>query len=209
MRRRSVAQVCGMVLAALLGGALGACAKSANQQVAQPSSTTGSPTATASAAPSPTATATTLPTKPAEIFLGPFGYGRLKLRQPEAQAKATGLATDWTGSGPGCSVHAYLVGSPTMDELSIQGRIFVSSTYGVVAIYAYPGIKTPKGIGLGSTYAQLHQAYPAVNIFVGDNNNGRGSAPVPGNAHASYRIIMNSGKVSELSLDSDKQDCYE
>jgi hypothetical protein len=65
------------------------------------------------------------------------------------------------------------------------------------------------GIGLDSSYAQLHAAYPTWQSIVGpERTAGRGGVAVPGNPHAHYRIVANK-KVLQLSLDSDDQDCYE
>jgi hypothetical protein len=87
--------------------------------------------------------------------------------------------------------------------------VFSGTTGHLVAIYAYPGVKTPEGIGLGSSYADLHRAYPSWQSYSGDHTNGRGGAPVPGNPKAHYRIVVSEHKVIELSLDGDDQDCYE
>jgi hypothetical protein len=38
---------------------------------------------------------------------------------------------------------------------------------------------------------------------------GRNSTAVPGNAKASYRIVITGGKVAELTLQLNDQDCYE
>jgi hypothetical protein len=39
--------------------------------------------------------------------------------------------------------------------------------------------------------------------------NGRGGVDVPGNEEAHYRIVVRDHTVTQLSLDSDQQDCYE
>jgi hypothetical protein len=36
--------------------------------------------------------------------------------------------------------------------------VFSGTTGKLVALYAYPGITTPEGIGLGSSYADVHAA---------------------------------------------------
>ena len=110
------------------------------------------------------------------------------------------------GSGDG-----YLLGSPTPDGDAIDGRLFFSTTTGkLVAIYAFPGVKTAQGVQIGSSYAQMHAAYPTWESITGDGStNGRGGAPAPGNPGAHFRIVVLNDKVFELSLDSKAQDCYE
>jgi hypothetical protein len=54
----------------------------------------------------------------------------------------------------------------------------------------------------------MHAAYPTYQ-GIGDAINGRGGVAVPGNPQAHYRISLQAGKVAELSLDANDQDCYE
>jgi hypothetical protein len=151
--------------------------------------------------------------------LGPTGYGSLVLGMTRSQAIATGL-TDGTAAGaigscgqPGDGV---VGGTPTDRGSSpptvIEGQLFFSSTTGhLVAIYAYPGVKTPQGIEIGSSYAQLHAAYPDWFATGGDGTitDGHSWAMIPGNPNAHLRIATADGKVAELSLDDNHQDCYE
>jgi hypothetical protein len=129
-----------------------------------------------------------------------------------AKARATGLTTGITTSGTGtCGGpgDGYLAASPTPSNVAVVGRLFFSASTGrLVAIYAIPDVMTPQGIGLGSSYARLHAAYPTWQGIGPDSTSGRGSVAVPGNPHAHYRIVVQT-TVAELSLDSDAQDCYE
>ena len=159
-----------------------------------------------------TTPATTPPAAP-ELVLGPDGYGALTLGMVRAEAIATGLTDgtlpgDGNCGGPGDGV---LAGTPAVtDDRSVAGRLFFSAESGqLVAIYAYPGVKTPEGIGIGSSYATVVAAYPTWRPIGADPHDGRGGVRVPGNTNASYRIVVIDETVVEISLDSHQQDCYE
>ncbi|WP_433376762.1 hypothetical protein ACQPZX_08460 [Actinoplanes sp. CA-142083] len=165
-----------------------------------------SPPASASASATPTRTATTA----AALRLGPNGYGKLKLGMTADAASATGLIDPWVTTGPfgpGCVKNTHLKASG-----SDRGFVMVSSTLGVEIIDAYDGsMRTPEGIHLGSTAAALFKAYPDWKNAEVENPKaeGRGYAAVPGNDKATYRIVINKGKVVELTLQYKNQDCYE
>jgi hypothetical protein len=80
-----------------------------------------------------------------------------------------------------------------------------------MAMYAFPGIMTPQGIQIGSTYDEVMAAYPDYThqLFPDTPTDGRGRAKVPGNPNAHYRIVISDMKVIQLSLDANDQDCYE
>jgi hypothetical protein len=195
------------MLSALLAGGLAACTQGQPTVPAStppPASSTASASAAASASPSESST---------QPVLGPTGYGALSLGMTKAEARATGLSTGITTSGTGACGgpgDGYLAGSPTPSSPdAVAGRlVFSASTGRLVAIYAIPDVKTPQGIGLDSSYAQLHAAYSTWQGIGPDSTSGRGSVAVPGNPHAHYRIVVDK-KVLQLSLDSDAQDCYE
>jgi hypothetical protein len=192
----------------LVAGGLAGCSK--GQPTAQASTApVTSPTASSSSSPTATATSSESSVLP---LLGPTGYGALKLGMTRTLAQATGLTTGTTTSGTGACGGAgdgYLAGSPTSGSDELAGRLFFSSaTRGLVAIYARPGVMTPQGIGLESTYTQVHAAFPSWHGIESDTS-GRGAVAVPGNSHAHYRIVVQDAKVIQLSLDSNDQDCYE
>jgi hypothetical protein len=134
-----------------------------------------------------------------------------------AEAIATGLTVGTTGDAGSCGMDGGNDGllrtapSPFVNALGLYGWLVFSENSGrLVAIYAFPGIHTPQGIGDGSSYAQLHAAYPDwYGTFGTSPSDGRGWAKVPGNPNAHYRIVVAGGKVVELSLDDNHQDCYE
>jgi len=119
-----------------------------------------------------------------------------------AQAQAThlvGAAT--TGSGQACKTARLLAapgGAPSL---------FFSPTLGLAAIYAYPGITTPAGIAVGSTFAQLAIAYPTWRGLQGTE--GVGYVPATGATASEYRIAVSNGRVVELALQLDAEDCYD
>ncbi|MFD9887886.1 hypothetical protein ACFWY9_00990 [Amycolatopsis sp. NPDC059027] len=142
--------------------------------------------------------------------LGPDGYKAVKLGMSEEEAVATGelirrtdvpsteycgwyALKDWPG-GPGAE----------------GAGVVVSPTYGVVAIWAYPSVQTPEGIGLGSTVSEVKAAYP--DYEEGEQYHG-GRAPVPGGAEGSLyrfgRFDGDNGRITRMFLQAPRQDCYE
>lgn len=168
------------------------------------------------AAPNPAPSPSKQSSAPAPT-LGDSGYGALQLGMTKAEATATGLTTGISGTDGSCGAASdgRLAGAPAAASEStyVRGPLFFSSNTGkLVAIYAYGPVATPKGIKVGSTVAELKAAYPTWSAEPDDAGNasdsGRGYVELPG-GKASYRIVVDSGSVVELSLDSEAQDCYE
>jgi hypothetical protein len=134
------------------------------------------------------------------------------------EALATGLASDVSGTKGSCGTQTgtkadgRLAGAPAPGDEAFGLLFFSATTNKLVAIYAYSGVTTPEGIGLGSTVDELKAAYPSWGTGPDDEGDGpdegRGYVELPG-GKATYRIVVNDGKVAELSLDSIDQDCYE
>jgi len=135
--------------------------------------------------------------------LGPDGFGALKLGMTPAQAQATHLVTRAsTPPGGGCPL-GRLLAAPSGTTPSL----FYSPAFGLAAIWAYPGITTPAGVAIGSTLSKLKQAYPTWRGIQGDQ--GPGYVSIGDGSAVQYRIAVSNGRVIELALQLDSQDCYE
>ena len=167
---------------------------------------TGSASASSSSTPTTTPVTTLTPSATATggpLVLGPNGLGPLLLGMSLGEAKATGLVDHIDAPSQGCS-NGLLTGEHTRQE---EAALFVSARLGVAAIYAYGDIATPEGIKLGSTYDQVHAAYPGWRGIEGKQ--GHGLVAVPSNSNAKYRIDISGGHVVELDIQLTDQDCYE
>lgn len=92
-------------------------------------------------------------------YFGPTDVGGLRLQMTAAQIQALHATLDPV-DGPGCRGVLYA------DEQRIGDSIdgYLSPTKGLEALFARPGMKTPKGIGLGSSLADVRAAYPSVHL---------------------------------------------
>lgn len=152
--------------------------------------------------PTPPATPTAAPSL-SKVVLGSSGFGVLKLGMTAAQAQATHLVgTASLAPGQTCPT-GRLLAAPSGGTPSL----FYSPSLGLAAIYAYPGITTPVGIKVGSTLAQLQQAYPTWRGLQGDD--GVGYVAAPGSTTSEYRIAVSNGHVIELAIQLNNEDCYE
>jgi hypothetical protein len=138
--------------------------------------------------------------------LGPAGFGELKLGMTRQQAEATGLIApfqDQTVSGA-CSGRSQLRGAPAE-----EGVVFHHEQLGVAVIVAYADVKTPEGIGIGSSADDVFRAYPDWKSFSDPGERtGRGGAKVPGNAKASYLISITNAVVTDLTLAYNGHNCF-
>ncbi|MFC5923317.1 hypothetical protein [Micromonospora vulcania] len=119
------------------------------------------------------------------------------------QATATGALGAFDANSPGCAP-AHLRAAPTD-----KGVVLHSPTLGIATIDAYGSIKTPEGVRLGMSSADMLRIYPTWQAADGDATNGRGFVKAPGNNKAVYRIETANGTVEALTLQYANQDCYE
>ncbi|WP_253776981.1 hypothetical protein [Goodfellowiella coeruleoviolacea] len=144
--------------------------------------------------------------------LGPNGYGNLQLGMNPMAALATGQLTDYKVGWPECSF-AKLKDQPAAPDSIAQNFVAVALDQGVSGIsVSDPAVRTPEGIGLGSTVDQVKAAYPdsADQLQEGLDNLGRGYVTVPGSSRpAVYRIHATNNTVDQLALQLTNQNCYE
>lgn len=136
----------------------------------------------------------------AKPTLGPYGYGAVKLGMSATKAKATRQVVLKMSAGSGSCSGWDLKAHPTGKD---SVGLYISKKVGVAVIFARKGVRTPQGIGLGSTLKQVKKAYPKVK----NSPSGFPYVSVPGNPKAYYAFIPAKGKVRELAFGLTTQDC--
>ncbi|UBU18171.1 hypothetical protein [Nonomuraea gerenzanensis] len=137
----------------------------------------------------------------AKTTLGPYGYGAVKLGMSATKARATGriVLKQRAGAGPcsGWNLKAHPAGKDRVG-------LYISKRVGVAVILAQKGMRTPQGIGLGSSARQVKKAYPKLRVSPA----GISYVTVPGNPKAYYAFLYTKGnKVRELAFGLNRQDC--
>ncbi|GAA2989903.1 hypothetical protein [Actinokineospora diospyrosa] len=208
-----------LVVIAASGFALAACSADPAPAAAPAPTTTTQTTATQADAATPTpadvpaavpvapAAPSNTPAKPAApakpeaakrtAILGPDGFGSLKLGMTAEQALATGRILPQTPGGSPAPCTMYRAPGQPDNSYSVG----ISDKDGVVLIFGYGGARTPEGIGIGSTRAQVKRAYPKLED--GPNHSG---AAVPGHPGTAYGFAIVDDKVTQLWLDRN-QNC--
>ncbi|TMR06577.1 hypothetical protein ETD86_52620 [Nonomuraea turkmeniaca] len=136
----------------------------------------------------------------AKPTLGPYGYGAIKLGMGLKQARGTGKIVRKAGGGAAPCSGWDLKQYPTGKD---RVGLYISKKRGVAVIFAQKGIKTPEGIGIGSTMRQVKRAYPRLKTSA----SGFPYTSVPRNPKAYYAFLASKGKVRQLILALDTQDC--
>ncbi|WP_106401988.1 hypothetical protein [Actinocorallia populi] len=129
-------------------------------------------------------------------FLGPQGYGPLKLGMSLKAARKAGLVTKLTkADGQAC-------GSFTMKKTGAS--VYYEKKRGVTAIFAAKSTRTPRGIKIGDRLKKVKQAYPGLKA--GPNAH---DVRVPGNRGARYIFLFDSSdRVYELTLARTPVRCF-
>jgi hypothetical protein len=180
---------------------------------AGPAGSPGPPSSSVSESPpgesaTPVSTGTSPATQPAAdptYKLGPTGIGPLKLGMTRAQAEATGIVNKFISPADTNSVCPWQ--STVRHPSGIGSQVYISTKLGVAIIEAAGPLKTPDGIGIGSSRADVLRAYPGFRLIDGTVDNGKGFAKVPGNSNASYHFAFQNGTVYYLVLAISNQDC--
>ncbi|KAB8197397.1 hypothetical protein FH608_002220 [Nonomuraea phyllanthi] len=137
----------------------------------------------------------------ARAAFGPYGYGGVKLGMSAKTAKATGKVVHKRGlDSVTCS--GWDLKAHRNDRNSVG--LYISKKRGVAVMFAPKHVRTPQGIGLGSTHKQIKKAYPKVKTAA----SGFPYVKAPGNPKAYYSFLLDDkGRVYEMALGLLSQDC--
>ncbi|MFC5287232.1 hypothetical protein ACFPM7_09245 [Actinokineospora guangxiensis] len=128
-------------------------------------------------------------------IVGPFGWQTLRLGMTPAEAEALGVATPMPEGGDLCQVW------PAVGASALE-RVIVHPVHGVFAIHPKEAdwLRTPEGMRIGWTTAQVAAAYPDFDPAKADYAHGP-TVSVPGNPDAVYRMQFESGVLARFLLE--------
>jgi len=154
--------------------------------------------------PTPTPDPTSTPVQAGNDVLGPDGLGALKLGMNRQQAMATGEVGEVSPTENQCDSYK-LVGAPATVT---DG--YLSHSLGIALIVPPANVRTPEGIGIGSSIADVMRAYPGTVYNISTRQNLGPRVLVPGNPNAYYRFPDGgTGKVTRISIELKNQDCFD
>jgi hypothetical protein len=147
-------------------------------------------------------TTTTPPAKPSGPVVGPFGLGALKLGMDYGEAVASGVIVPDVPPSADRGCEGYdLVGYPNGES---EISVYAMHDLGIAAIFLQPGMRTPEGIGLGSSVEDFQDAYG-----LAPNGEWQAVTAVPGNPDAIYHMVASAdGTVGSLVLALRKHECF-
>ena len=147
----------------------------------------------------------------APTVLGPTGYGDITMGLTARQVLDTHLVNTQAGGGGGCTGYTYV--APTgsrpsaaavaADEKSLYVYLSARASAGVQVIVAPSGVRTPEGIGEGSSVAALRATYRNLPT----QKDSVQLVPVPGHPGLSYRFTIDNDTVSSIGLGLTDQVC--
>jgi hypothetical protein len=148
------------------------------------------------------------PTDAADGAFGPVGFDGIEIGMSLDELKATGNADFPDGEGDGQSCVWFSYANLPVDNDNAEMALYdgMIGPKGVELIDAREGMKTPEGIGAGSTKAEALAAYPNAK-FRSDYGNYR--AHVAGQPKGvAYFFAIRNGKVSGINVSVDTPECY-
>ncbi|HYS34349.1 MAG TPA: hypothetical protein VEO01_01755, partial [Pseudonocardiaceae bacterium] len=155
------------------------------------------------------------------LVLGPYGYNKLTLGMPWQDAIASGLVRQTAPAvvSAGCLRYRVLINAayygptPTVSGLAVPPSapietkldVLVSVRDGVVQLIGGAVLRTPEGIGVGSSKQEFAKAYPKIEL---PTRGGTAAVQVSQNPMAVYVFgLSGTGTVTSFSLRLAKSDC--